>query len=518
MVLRETSPLPLLGGARAPDDGQGRSKATFPLSLAVSREPSPNMAIPVEPSGGQMHATTTNATRKRFAIVCERGAGTVARRVAREWETWTCTEWVDLDISAGTGLSRRNEQALRELAARIETAEVTRILVVADTLEQRSELLWGILGSDMPRIPLWVSEMGTPATTAKLRRVVLDDYFPRLQLPSDGNADLRSLRDCRILITGAAGSIGSAVSRYLQECGARDVWYLDQDEIGLHSLAMELGGNPWTIESRILLADIRDQNSVQYAFDQCRPDIVVHAAALKYLSIVERFPHEAQRSNVEGTLNVYRCAARMSCRRVVYVSTDKAAAPTSILGITKRAGENLGAWFDAENMFEWVGIRLGNVVGSRGSVTTVFEEQIRQGRAITLTESSAQRFVMTAQAAAEHIAELMCGSSSGYVAFPLGLREVSVRQLLTVVESTVAQHAATTTTSRGLAPGEKVRERFHATESDGALETGSGLAWFFPDACSPSSVSLKALSEAYDSAPGISTSFPNDAPGRGELA
>jgi FlaA1/EpsC-like NDP-sugar epimerase len=180
----------------------------------------------------------------------------------------------------------------------------------------------------------------------------------------------------------------------------------------LHAVQLELFGEGQLVHERTILADIRDRRRLSALFGEARPDLVFHAAAHKHLSILERYPSEAVRTNVIGTENVIRAAQECGAQRLIFVSTDKAANPTSILGATKRLGEMLvqrGSTADLAT----ASVRFGNVLGSRGSFLHTLDHQIRSGLPVTITDPYAERFFMSIPEAAALVVEASVGANQG---------------------------------------------------------------------------------------------------------
>src|SRR5690606_10238689 len=169
----------------------------------------------------------------------------------------------------------------------------------------------------------------------------------------------------------------------------------DRDESALHAAELRLYGSGLLDRDDIVLCDIRDLEALQGIFRRHRPEVVLHAAALKHLPMLERFPEEGWKTNVVGTYNVLSCALEHGVEHVVNVSTDKAADATSVLGQTKRIAERLTAWYAVEHHVPYVSVRFGNVLGSRGSVLYAFRSQIDNGGPVTVTHPDATRFFMT---------------------------------------------------------------------------------------------------------------------------
>jgi FlaA1/EpsC-like NDP-sugar epimerase len=172
---------------------------------------------------------------------------------------------------------------------------------------------------------------------------------------------------------------------------------LDRDESALHAVQLSLRGRALLDSSELILADLRDADALREVFATRAPQVVFHAAALKHLPLLERYPTEAYKSNVVGTLNVLRAAERVDVARFVNISTDKAANPCSVLGYSKRLAEGLTAAVSRDASGTYMSVRFGNVLGSRGSVLTAFTAQIAAGGPVTVTDPRVTRYFMTIQ-------------------------------------------------------------------------------------------------------------------------
>ncbi|WP_404851220.1 UDP-N-acetylglucosamine 4,6-dehydratase family protein [Dietzia kunjamensis] len=204
------------------------------------------------------------------------------------------------------------------------------------------------------------------------------------------------LRGKRILVTGAGGSIGSELCRQLSRFRPAELMMLDRDESGLHAVQLSINDQAMLDGDDTILASIRDRNTLFRVFHQRKPQIVFHAAALKHMPLLEQYALEAVKTNVLGTLNVLEAAEASGVETFVNISTDKAANPCSALGNSKRIAERLTvAQSAAGGVTKYVSVRFGNVLGSRGSVLTVFEKQIQRGGPVTVTDPDVNRFFMT---------------------------------------------------------------------------------------------------------------------------
>jgi FlaA1/EpsC-like NDP-sugar epimerase len=230
---------------------------------------------------------------------------------------------------------------------------------------------------------------------------------------------------------------------------------LDHDESNLNRLQLELWSEQRLDSPDAVVADIRDRARLAQVFDDFRPDVVFHAAAHKHLPLLEHNACEAVKSNVIGTQNVVRAAAAHDTQRLINISTDKAAEPTSILGATKRVAEQIVA--SHSNGFRYSSVRFGNVLGSRGSLLTVLAEQIGAGIPVTVTHRDATRFFMTIEEAAGLVLEASLLAAHGAI-FVLDMGE-PVR-IVDIVEGFASMIHVPGVRIRytGLRPGEKLNE------------------------------------------------------------
>jgi O-antigen biosynthesis protein WbqV len=228
----------------------------------------------------------------------------------------------------------------------------------------------------------------------KLRRLRLDDLIGRPL----GDVDFARIRSViagkRVLVTGGGGSIGSELARRLATLGPSRLTLLDSSEHNLYKIGLEL---PGTVQ---VLADIRDARAMRRWFATERPELVFHAAALKQVPMVEAFPSEGILTNVLGLRNVAE-AARNVGADLMFVSTDKAVDPSGMMGATKRLGEIYCQALDRAGPLRAIPVRLGNVLGSAGSVTPIFEGQLAEGGPLTVTDPEVTRFFVSIPQAAD---------------------------------------------------------------------------------------------------------------------
>ena len=238
-------------------------------------------------------------------------------------------------------------------------------------------------------------ELRTTQAGKSLREMKLEEFLPRAPLRLDTSPLAALVSGRRVLVTGAAGSIGSEISRQLLRFGCAHITLVDHSEFGLFEIDRELERvTPEGATRSAILCNVRDEARVKDVFSSERPDIVFHAAALKHVTLVELNPSEGVLTNVLGTWNVAMAAKSVGARDMVMISTDKAVDPSNVMGATKRIAESLlQAHAFGETRFSVV--RFGNVLGSAGSVVPIFRDQIERGGPVTVTHPDVTRFFMT---------------------------------------------------------------------------------------------------------------------------
>jgi FlaA1/EpsC-like NDP-sugar epimerase len=250
---------------------------------------------------------------------------------------------------------------------------------------------------------------------ADLRDLDILDLLGRPQLDTKISDIAGYLSNRKVLVTGAGGSIGTELCRQIHQFGPAELIMLDRDESALHGVQLSLYGSALLDTSDVVLADIRDAEVMNEIFRSRRPDVVFHAAALKHLPMLEQYPDEAWKTNVVGTMNVLDAARASGVDKLINISTDKAANPTSVLGRSKRIGERLIAHAPSTCDGVFLSVRFGNVLGSRGSVLTTFTEQLATGGPITVTHPEVTRFFMTIPEAVQLVIQAGAIGSSGEV-------------------------------------------------------------------------------------------------------
>ena len=222
----------------------------------------------------------------------------------------------------------------------------------------------------------------------------------------------RTIKDSTVLVTGAGGSIGSEIGRQLRYLGAGNIIYLDNNEYNLYLLERELRGTAALTDDTLVLADVQNLTALRDVFATHRPQMVFHAAAVKHLPLLERSPAMAILTNVLGTYNVATASLEYGAERFVNVSTDKAANPTSVLGMTKRLAEIVSKQIAGHGV-RVASVRFGNVFNSRGSFVETFAWQISNGLPVTITDPDMTRYFMTIPQAAGLVIEAATMAGDG---------------------------------------------------------------------------------------------------------
>ncbi|WP_106793715.1 nucleoside-diphosphate sugar epimerase/dehydratase [Aquimarina sp. Aq78] len=239
---------------------------------------------------------------------------------------------------------------------------------------------------------------------SQIKEIQIEDLLERAPISMDNQNITQELNDKVILITGAAGSIGSEIVRQASYYNYRHLVLVDQAESPLYDLQQELLSKGVTNFTPIV-ADIRDHQRVETIFEKYRPNMVFHAAAYKHVPLMENNPCEAIKINVLGTRKLADLSSEFGVDKFVFVSTDKAVNPTNVMGATKRVAEMYIKCINSTSKTKFITTRFGNVLGSNGSVIPLFKKQIQKGGPLTVTHKDVTRFFMTIPEASQLVIE-----------------------------------------------------------------------------------------------------------------
>jgi FlaA1/EpsC-like NDP-sugar epimerase len=259
----------------------------------------------------------------------------------------------------------------------------------------------------------------------------------------------------RVLITGAGGSIGSQIAYNLSKVKGIQLDLMDRDENALHSLSLSLTDSALFELPNSVLADIRDSKRITKHFRERKPDFVIHCAALKHLSILERYPREAVLTNVIGTQNLLNASKENEVSYFLNISTDKAVYPVSMLGKTKRIAELLVIGMRSTGYQGYTSVRFGNVFNSKGSVIETFAHQMRNGVPITLTSAEVTRFFMHVDEAAVLALKALVINQEPIHILDMG-EPVLLRDVIDRMQEQLSTSSPISIT--GMRPGEKLNE------------------------------------------------------------
>jgi FlaA1/EpsC-like NDP-sugar epimerase len=285
--------------------------------------------------------------------------------------------------------------------------------------------------------------------------------FPERRPLYPGNFNNFAVAGRRFLITGAGGSIGSALARRILRASPQRLILLDHSEQAIYELRRELDTCDQGEAARFVSGDIRDDELVQSLLAEEKPDFIFHAAAFKHVPLLEGNPFAAIENNGLATWRLARSAAKFGASRLLLISTDKAANPRSMLGVSKRLAEMaILRWNSLRSRMS--ALRLGNVAGSSGSVLPIFREQILRGGPVTVTHPGVTRYFLTLDETCAAIGALACASdASGLFApemgEPVSILEVAKR-MIRVAAAVAKNQAEISVEIAGLRPGDKLHE------------------------------------------------------------
>lgn len=385
---------------------------------------------------------------------------------------------------------------------------ISTVIIAINNLEPRrkSELIQAFLNINidvkiLPNVESWINGK---LTTNQIKNVRIEELLQRDTINLDNSIVKSEVFDKVVLVTGAAGSIGSEISRQLMYYQPKKLLFLDNAESPLHDLEYELNETKQDTKFELIIADVSNFARMETIFNQYLPQIVFHAAAYKHVPLMEMNALEAYRVNVLGTKNVAELSVKYNIERFVMVSTDKAVNPTNVMGASKRMAEiYTQSLFNStlNKSTKFITTRFGNVLGSNGSVIPMFRKQIEKGGPITVTHPEITRFFMTIPEACQLVLEAGSTGKGGEIyVFDMGesIKIVELAKRMIVLSGLRINEDIKIAYS-GLRPGEKLYEEL-LNSKENILETHNPkimIAKVFPYNFDDVNTGMKSLHIAF---------------------
>ncbi|MBL8100715.1 MAG: polysaccharide biosynthesis protein [Anaerolineales bacterium] len=413
--------------------------------------------------------TTLSKDKTRHALIL--GAGDAGALVVRELQKSTQLNLIPIGF-LDDDPAKQNHQIygvsvigkIEQLEKTLDTKQVDEVIIAIPSAPGRIIRLVNDVcrrkGITSRIIPGIYELIGGKVSVNRLREVDITDLLRREPVKIDDQLIGSILTNKRILVTGAGGSIGSEICRQIARWNPSQLILLGHGENSIFESFMELKENFPSLDIHPIIADVRDKNRIEEIFKTYQPQVVFHAAAHKHVPLMEINVEEAVTNNVLGTRNVAETARKHKVERVVFISTDKAVNPISIMGATKRLAEMIILDVAHKNNLAYSVVRFGNVLGSRGSVVPIFKNQIARGGPVLVTHPDMQRFFMTIPEAV-HLVLQSASMGKGGEVFMLNMGE-QIR-ILDLAEdlirlSGLEPHRDIELQFTGIRAGEKLRE------------------------------------------------------------
>lgn len=309
----------------------------------------------------------------------------------------------------------------------------------------------------VPNIKTWTDGQ---LKVEQIKEIEIEQLLNREEIKLNVDIISSEIANKIVLVTGAAGSIGSEIIRQLTRFQPKLIVVLDQAETPLYNIENELKDKYSDVNFKIIICSVQDKERLEDIFSQINPDIVFHAAAYKHVPMMEAHPYEAVRVNVFGTKNIADLSSKYGVKKFVMISTDKAVNPTNVMGATKRFAEIYIQSLDRISETQYITTRFGNVLGSNGSVIPRFREQIKKGGPVTVTHPDIIRYFMTIPEACRLVLEAgVMGKGGEIFIFDMGepVKIVDLAKRMIKLSGFEADNDIKIEFS-GLRPGEKLYE------------------------------------------------------------
>lgn len=348
---------------------------------------------------------------------------------------------------------------------------VDELIIAIPTIspEKKAEIIDFCLEHDISTytLPPVNKIMGGDLSIKQIKNVKIEDLLERAPIKTNNESIQNELKGKRVLVTGAAGSIGSEIAKQIALYGPQLIILCDQAESPLHNLNLDLQENNKDLIFKSFIGDVKNEKRMRYLFETFKPHIVYHAAAYKHVPMMEKHPIESVSTNVFGTYNLANLSVEFNVKKFVFVSTDKAVNPTNVMGASKRIAEiyvqalnNQINHFNNKNSTRFITTRFGNVLGSNGSVIPRFKEQIEKGGPVTVTHPEITRYFMTIPEACQLVLEAGCMGQGGEIyVFDMGksVKIVNLAEKMIKLSGYIP-YKEIDIKFTGLRPGEKLYE------------------------------------------------------------
>ncbi|MBO7594885.1 MAG: polysaccharide biosynthesis protein [Salinivirgaceae bacterium] len=360
---------------------------------------------------------------------------------------------------------------INDIASLIEELDAKNLLLAKPfpTIEKKQEIIElglnkGLVILNVPKVEKWING---ELSSKQIKNIKIEDLLERNPIQLDFARIQSQVKGLTMMVTGAAGSIGSEIVRQLIRFEPKNIVLFDQAETPMYDIEMELRDQSAS-NITIVIGDITDEQRVEEVFKKYKPNIVYHAAAYKHVPMMENNPVEAVRNNVLGTRLIADTAIKYGVSRFVMVSTDKAVNPTNVMGASKRIAEIYTQSLNGKSETLFITTRFGNVLGSNGSVIPRFKKQIESGGPVTVTHPQITRYFMTIPEACQLVLEAGASGKGGEIfIFDMGESVKIVDLAKKMIKLSGLQLGKDIQiTFTGLRPGEKLYEELLANKEN----------------------------------------------------
>jgi len=316
----------------------------------------------------------------------------------------------------------------------------------------------------VPPVEDWINN---DLNANQIKKIKIEDLLGRAQIDLNNPILEKEFNNKIVLITGAAGSIGSEITRQIEHFNYKQLILVDQAESDLYNL-QQYFWNKGINEFTAIVGDVRNKNRMEALFEEYHPNIVLHAAAYKHVPFMEEYPNEAIGVNVKGTKIIADLCIAYRTEKFVMISTDKAVNPTNVMGATKRIAEMYINSLNKLQITKFITTRFGNVLGSNGSVIPLFQSQIENGGPITLTDKEITRYFMTIPEACKLVLEASTMGKGGEIyVFDMGVSIKIMDLAINMIHLSGLKYPEDIDIKIiGLRPGEKIKEELLANDEN----------------------------------------------------